>query len=199
MAWQEINKAASIIQAMDEFDALGREGFLKKYGFGRAREYYLYSNGNYYDSKAIIGVAHGFEFPKKGPLKPDQFTGGEKTVRKKLETLGFVVRVNPQEPLILAENEVTFEGRYDHWQDVTGERYHFPNQYKGLILSGRPFVYYRGTRRKGGKRQTPEYFGYGRIGEVWLDPENSQNMPKKNWKWFCSIEDYLPFKHTCPV
>ena len=31
--------------------------------------------------------------------------------------------------LILVENEVTVGGRYDHWQDVTGKRYQFPNQY----------------------------------------------------------------------
>ena len=30
--------------------------------------------------------------------------------------------------LILVENEVTVGGRYDHWQDVTGKRYQFPNQ-----------------------------------------------------------------------
>jgi hypothetical protein len=46
--------------------------------------------------------------------------------------------------LVLVENEVTAGGRYDHWQDVTGERYQFPNQYRGKVTTGRPFIYYRG-------------------------------------------------------
>jgi hypothetical protein len=48
--------------------------------------------------------------------------------------------------LILIENEVTVGGRYDHWQDVTGKRYQFPNQYRGKVLTGRPFVCYREAR-----------------------------------------------------
>ena len=42
----------------------------------RARAYFLYENGRYYDSKAIVGVAHGYEFPEEGPLHPADFSGG---------------------------------------------------------------------------------------------------------------------------
>ena len=57
--------------------------------------------------------------------------------------------------LVLVENEVTV-GRYDHWQGVTGERYQFPNQNRGKVLTGRPFVYYRGVRRADGSRGMSE-------------------------------------------
>src|SRR3954463_14397372 len=50
-----------------------------------------------YDSKAIAGVAVGKQFPSEGPLRSDQFSGGDATVRAKLESLGFRVR-GPSEP-----------------------------------------------------------------------------------------------------
>ena len=95
--------------------------------------------------------------------------------------------------LVLVENEVTAGGRYDHWQDVTGERYQFPNQYRNKVQPGRPFVYYRGVRRPKGTRGAPEYFGTGVIGAVYPDPSNTPGGPKARWKWICDIEDFQPF------
>lgn len=58
-----IRHRESVLKAMEEFDALGREVFLKRYGFGIAHRYFLVHGGKKYDSKAIVGVAHGFENP----------------------------------------------------------------------------------------------------------------------------------------
>jgi hypothetical protein len=91
MALGDIRNADSVLQAVREFDRLGQEGFLKKYGFRRAREYVLVVEGKHYDSKAIVGAAHGYEFPEDGPLGANDFTGGDATVRPKLESLGFTV------------------------------------------------------------------------------------------------------------
>jgi hypothetical protein len=41
-------------------EAIGREKFLAKYGFGFARSYFIEWNGEHYDSKAIAGAAHGY-------------------------------------------------------------------------------------------------------------------------------------------
>jgi hypothetical protein len=95
--------------------------------------------------------------------------------------------------LVLVENEVTAGGRFDHWEDVTGERYQFPNQYRTKIRSGRPFVYYKGSRRADGSRGVPEYFGCGTVGSVYPDPTNSFDGPKARRKWLCDVEDYRPF------
>lgn len=100
--------------------------------------------------------------------------------------------------LVLVENEVTAGGRYDHWQDVTGERYQFPNQYRGKVITGRPFIYYRGVRRADGSRGNAEYFGCGIVGPVYLDPANEPTSPKARWKWICEIEDYRPFPMPVP-
>ena len=35
----------AVFHAVAEFDQLGREAFLKKYGFGKAKEYYLRLDG----------------------------------------------------------------------------------------------------------------------------------------------------------
>lgn len=59
MALSELT-ASAVIKAIEEFDQLGRDSFLKKYGFGRARGYVLQKDGQSYDSKAIAGAAHGY-------------------------------------------------------------------------------------------------------------------------------------------
>ena len=67
--------------------------FLLKYGFGKARSYFLVQNGRSYDSKAIAGAAHGYQHPDLGPLRPADFSGGDATVGRRLTALGFNVVV----------------------------------------------------------------------------------------------------------
>lgn len=87
----DLTSAAAVKQAIAEFDALGRSAFLEKYQFGNARSYFLLHLGKRYDSKAIVGAAIGFQYPKDGPLTGSDFVGGKATVQRKLESLGFVV------------------------------------------------------------------------------------------------------------
>jgi hypothetical protein len=87
----DLSDRGAVLTAIDEFDRLGRQPFLAKYRFGRARTYFLQHQGRRYDSKAIAGVAHGIEFPDRGPLTAAAFSGGETTVARKLEQLGFAV------------------------------------------------------------------------------------------------------------
>lgn len=82
--------------ALDEFAALGRSAFLERYGFGKSRDFLVKNpaTGQLCDSKAVVGAAHGFQYPDQGPLKPADFSGGEATVVPKLQSLGFeVVRI----------------------------------------------------------------------------------------------------------
>lgn len=89
----------SVEQAIAEFDRLGRDAFLERYGFGRANSYFLEQNGNRYDSKAIAGAAYGFRGAEVAPLGPDDFSGGNQTVVRVLSRLGFkVVKIRPQNP-----------------------------------------------------------------------------------------------------
>ena len=100
--------AEGVEHAIMEFDRLGREVFLAQFGFGQSRIYFLSHSGRRYDSKAIVGVAHGYDRPDLGPLQSEEFSGGGATVAPLLESLGFNVERlsrNPpwaEEELILA-------------------------------------------------------------------------------------------------
>lgn len=89
MALSDLTPEA-VNKAIEEFDHLKREAFLKKYGYGQARNYVLQANNRSYDSKAIAGAAHGY-LPGQSPLSAKEFSGGETTVKKLLEDLGFTV------------------------------------------------------------------------------------------------------------
>jgi len=96
MSISKLKSSAAIAAAMKEFDEVGRTHFLEKYGFGKSREYMLRDpvTGRLYDSKAIVGAAYGYNFPEEGPLRAEDFSGGEATVEQALTRLGFsVVRV----------------------------------------------------------------------------------------------------------
>jgi MoxR-like ATPase len=94
-----LSKPQAVHAAMQEYDHLGRGAFLEKYGFRPARSYFVVHEGRRYDSKAIVGAAVGKEHPDRGPLRPDEFAGGDATVRAKLEALGF--------KMVIADPEVT--------------------------------------------------------------------------------------------
>jgi 5-methylcytosine-specific restriction protein A len=94
VALSDINRDA-LLQAIGEYDRLGQEGFLERYGFDRAREYLLVHDGKRYDSKAIVGAAHGF-LPTGRPLAASEFSGGEATVGRLLRRLGFTVQVGDE-------------------------------------------------------------------------------------------------------
>lgn len=91
MSLSLLTDPAAVEAAIDEYDALGGENFRRQYGYGKARNLFVIRSGTLYDSKAIAGVAVGKQHPERGPLKPDEFSGGDQTVRKTLEGLGFAV------------------------------------------------------------------------------------------------------------
>jgi hypothetical protein len=82
-----------ILHATQEYDRLGREAFLDKYGFGQARSYLLVHDGKAYVFKAIVGAAHGF-LPGRSALTSADFSGGAATVGRLLTNLGFEVRTD---------------------------------------------------------------------------------------------------------
>ena len=90
--------AEGVEKAITEFDELGREAFLEKYGFGKAEKFFLARDGKRYDSKAIAGVSHGYSGEQRQPLKHDEFSGGKNTVVSRLVALGFEVTGAPNSP-----------------------------------------------------------------------------------------------------
>jgi hypothetical protein len=87
------------LRAISEYDELGQDQFLAKYGFGPSRTYRLIYEGRSYDIKAILAAAHGNQFPEAGPLVADKsFTSGLQTTVPKARELGFEVE-EASEPL----------------------------------------------------------------------------------------------------
>lgn len=84
----------AVLRAVAECDALGRTGFLLKYRFGEARRYLLRYEGRLYDSKAVVGAAHG-HVPGRTALTARDFSGGARHAVATLRNLGFEVVDGP--------------------------------------------------------------------------------------------------------
>jgi len=95
----------AVLAAIAEFDDIGRAAFLERYGFGKSKSYFVLHEGKRYDSKALAGAAYGHQHPDEGPLTADQFSGGEKSVAKRMEKLGFEVE-RPSRNLVWTEDEL---------------------------------------------------------------------------------------------
>ena len=93
MALGDVTDPKAIVRAIQEAKH-DPQAFRGKYGFGRARRYHLRYDGERYDSKAIVGAAHGYQYPTRGPLKANDFNGGARTVTRLLRRLGFEVVVS---------------------------------------------------------------------------------------------------------
>jgi MoxR-like ATPase len=95
MPLEALTSPEAVLAAIAEFDEVGRDQFLAKYGFQPARDIVVLHEGRRYDSKPILAAAHGHQHPEVGPLGPSEFSGGRATIAK-LEQLGFgVERLNP--------------------------------------------------------------------------------------------------------
>lgn len=63
-----------ILKTLQEYDELGSQAFLDRYGYKEARKYLILHDGKAYDSKAIAGVAHKHQHGR--PLAFDELHGG---------------------------------------------------------------------------------------------------------------------------
>lgn len=83
-------RAEHVLAAMAEHDAIGREAFLERYGFGVARHYVLWREDRSYDSKAILGVAQ--RYASGVAAGSSEFSGGAAGAGAVLQRLGFEIR-----------------------------------------------------------------------------------------------------------
>ncbi|WP_208646747.1 HNH endonuclease [Micromonospora noduli] len=86
-----LTEAAAVRKAAEEYRALGRTIFRDRYGYGGVQRYWVVVDGQLHDAKAIAGVAYGHQRPDMGPLRHDQFSGGEAGANRALSRLGFTV------------------------------------------------------------------------------------------------------------
>lgn len=92
MALADLTDGDAVLRAIREYDDLGRDVFLTRYGFGRAQKYKIRHEGRLYDLKGILAAAHGFQYPEQGPLLPDtDYGSGLRSTVPKARSLGFEV------------------------------------------------------------------------------------------------------------
>lgn len=142
MSQLSLLRSPSAVQAaIDEFVQLGRTKFLESYGFGKSRDFLVRDpkTGVDCDSKAIAGVAYGKQFPDKGPLTADSFSGGEATVVPLLSNLGFtIIRIG--EDWSEAEVEATVRDYFEMLRaEAEGQSYNKSEHNQALrrLLNGR--------------------------------------------------------------
>jgi 5-methylcytosine-specific restriction protein A len=99
----------AVLAAIAECDTVGRDVFLRTYGYKRSRKYPLVFNGQEYDSKAIAGVAYGIEF--NTTMTAYDHSGGVNFCVPVLQKMGFEVKDAPVEDTIAAVSE----GRNPSW------------------------------------------------------------------------------------
>ena len=81
--------SASLGWAAAEYDELGQDEFLARYGFGRARAYLPIIDDKTYDSKAVLGAV--YKHATGRPLGPEDFSGGAVGAARVLRALGLEV------------------------------------------------------------------------------------------------------------
>ena len=85
-----------VLLALEEFDRIGSDEFLSRYGFVRNGDYELVHNSSSYDSLAVLGVAH---LRATGELAPtEDIAGGPESAAAVLRGLGFAVDGDETEP-----------------------------------------------------------------------------------------------------
>lgn len=110
MALKDLNDRQAVLRALEEYDRLKRVPFLRTYGFGTADEYVLAHDGRYYDSKAIVGVAHLFQ---TGELLSNlAFKGGKKGAVRALKDMDFEVVPQRRGSFVLLWNPSLW-----HWDE----------------------------------------------------------------------------------
>lgn len=116
----ELSDPSAVLQSIAEFRASKRDNFLTKYGFGVSRDYFLRIGDELFDTKPIVAAAYGLQFPERGPLTYDQFSGGPGGAVKALRRLGFevVTRAQVQPPTLGNE----YESRTAIWEAYGGDK-----------------------------------------------------------------------------
>jgi 5-methylcytosine-specific restriction protein A len=160
-----LSSKQAVLDALTECDSLGRDQFLRKYGYKRSRKFEVIYNGRNYDSKAIVGAAFGKQYGS--PLKYNEFSGGVATVVPVLEKLGFEIG-SGSHPVEILKEEAIYT-RIDLMNRFGGQLQSgiwTPAEFNAVFVfsgdSGKAFGYRDGWTKDG----TFEYTGGGQIGDM---------------------------------
>ena len=175
----------AVLRAISEYDALGNDSFLNRYGYRPARSYLLVHEGRHYPSKAIAGVAHGYVSIGYTPLHAGEFSGGDKTVARALQGLGFEVVVAPEAKLIGTPYEAgrTYSRRNDiHGKFGGNSKAVSPRQMNFPSFSYSPARWESNTDMKTDGPKGPSFmWGKGNVAtwSLFVGTRQSETMPSR--------------------
>ena len=89
MALEDITDKDMVERALKEFDRLGIDAMLEKYGGGPSTRWYVRFEDKCYDQKLVLRAAH--QLSDLGPLPPGRGTFTAAEARRWLDKLGFDV------------------------------------------------------------------------------------------------------------
>ena len=163
-----------VLQAITEFDRLGRDAFLKKYDFGKSKQYLLLHKEKTYDSKPIYGVAHGFATDDF--LTAKDFSGGLDHAAGYLVDLGFNV---PEPVKAAAWIFQANPNRYDIVSAVQANRKDVwaTNQHRTSIVAGDKVYFYHSGKNAG-------IYAVGRVVSLPFDRGDSSEFGQ----WAVNVE-----------
>lgn len=161
----QLTSPQAVLDAIHECDAMGRDKFLRHYGYRHSRLYLLHHEGRVYDSKAIVGVAFGKQHG--APLQSTEFSGGEATVIPCLTRLGFAARKNEHPATQLVIGKTYFrKSLIEVYGGQLRAGIWTPREFKAVFIfsgdSGKPYGYSDGWTETGVFR----YTGEGQIGNM---------------------------------
>jgi hypothetical protein len=87
--WNRVTRA-DVLRALKEYDEVGGQQFLSKWGFGPTTTYDLLWNKRRYPPKAILGAAYAIAVGQR--LESKDFEGGKSGAVKVLAKLEFSVQ-----------------------------------------------------------------------------------------------------------
>lgn len=105
MALSELTQASAVARAVQEFKDLGRDAFLRQYNQRPSARYFAAVDGLHIDSKPLLSVAYGYQYPDRGQLSVRYFSGGAET-RRALSRFGYELVVLPPESTSVVYGEV---------------------------------------------------------------------------------------------
>ena len=88
MGMKELTREA-VEAVIAEYDQIGRDALLQRYGFSDAQAPAFEYEGQSYDSRAVIAAAWRHLGPGEAPFDPDEAARDERTVARALKQLGF--------------------------------------------------------------------------------------------------------------
>lgn len=90
-AVRDLTDRDAVLAAIREYDEMGADAFLAKYGFGRSQKYRIRHDGHLYDINPILAAAYSRQFPDREPITSENSTSGLRTTVPKAHELGFEV------------------------------------------------------------------------------------------------------------